>query len=35
VIDGTQRADVEQARKVLADAAQTTSRGLGWIPPLN
>src|SRR5258708_28281089 len=35
VIDGTQRADVEQARKVLADAAQKISRGLGWIPPLN
>jgi len=35
VIDGTQRADVEQARKMLADATQKISRGLGWIPPLN
>jgi DNA-binding IclR family transcriptional regulator len=35
VIDGTQRADVEQARKMLADASQKISRGLGWIPPLS
>jgi len=35
VIDGTQRADVEQARKMLADAAQKISRGLGWIAPLS
>jgi len=35
VIDGTQRADIEQARKMLADAAQKISRGLGWIPPLS
>jgi len=34
VIDGTQRADLEQARKMLADAAQKISRGLGWIQPL-
>jgi DNA-binding IclR family transcriptional regulator len=34
VIDGTQRADMEQARKMLADAAQKISRGLGWIPPI-
>jgi len=34
VIDGTQRADIEQARKTLADAAQKISRGLGWIPPI-
>jgi DNA-binding IclR family transcriptional regulator len=33
VIDGTQRADLEQARKMLADAAQKISRGMGWIPP--
>jgi len=35
VIDGTQRADLEQARRMLADAAQKVSRGLGWIPPLS
>jgi DNA-binding IclR family transcriptional regulator len=35
VIDGTQRADLEQARAMLADAAQKVSRGLGWIPPLH
>ena len=35
VIDGTQRADIEQARKMLADAAQKISRGLGWIPPIS
>jgi len=35
VIDGTQRADMEQARKMLADAAQKISRGLGWIPSLS
>jgi DNA-binding IclR family transcriptional regulator len=33
VIDGTQRFDIEQARKMLADAVQKISRGLGWIPP--
>jgi DNA-binding IclR family transcriptional regulator len=33
VIDGTQRADVEQVRPMLADAAQKISRGLGWISP--
>jgi len=35
VIDGTQRADLEQARAMLAEAAQKISRGLGWIPPLS
>jgi DNA-binding IclR family transcriptional regulator len=35
VIDGTQRADLEQARAMLADAAQKISRGLGWIPPVS
>lgn len=35
VIDGTQRADLEQARTLLADAAQKISRGLGWIPSVS
>jgi DNA-binding IclR family transcriptional regulator len=33
VIDGTEKASLEQARKMLAAAAEQISRGLGWIPP--
>ena len=33
VIDGTEKASLEQARKMLAAAAGQISRGLGWIPP--
>jgi len=33
VIDGTEKANLEQARKMLAAAAGQISRGLGWIPP--
>lgn len=32
VIDGTERASLEQARRMLAQAAAHISRGLGWIP---
>jgi DNA-binding IclR family transcriptional regulator len=32
VIDGTGKADLEQARKMLAKAAEQISRGLGWVP---
>jgi DNA-binding IclR family transcriptional regulator len=33
VIDGTEKANHEQARKMLGTAANAISRGLGWIPP--
>lgn len=33
VIDGTEKASLEQARKLLAKAAEHISRGLGWMPP--
>jgi hypothetical protein len=33
VIDGTEKASLEQARKMLAGAAEQISRGLGWMPP--
>jgi len=33
VIDGTEKASLEQSRKLLASAAEQISRGLGWIPP--
>ena len=33
VIDGTEKASLEQSRKLLAGAAEQISRGLGWIPP--
>ena len=32
VIDGTEKAGLEQARKMLAKAAEHISRGLGWMP---
>jgi DNA-binding IclR family transcriptional regulator len=32
VIDGTGKADLEQARNTLAKAAEQISRGLGWMP---
>lgn len=33
VIDGTEVVDLEDARKMLAAAAEHISRALGWIPP--